>query len=45
MIPNCFDAPQKAVLQLREAGVKQAVDIMGGMNEWAREFDPTMPTL
>eukprot|EP00798_Chlamydomonas_sp_ICE-L_P018221 gene18221-24672_t len=39
------NASQKAVLKLREAGVKQAIDIMGGMNEWAREFDPTMPTL
>jgi len=34
---------QLAVARLREAGILNAVDVVGGMENWARSVDDTMP--
>mmetsp|Transcript_21339 Transcript_21339/g.46623 ORF Transcript_21339/g.46623 Transcript_21339/m.46623 type:complete len:498 (+) Transcript_21339:37-1530(+) len=39
------NASQLAVQQLRQAGITQAVDVVGGMTAWAHAVDPTMPVL
>ena len=35
---------QRAVAALRAAGISHAVDVVGGMEGWAREVDPGFPT-
>lgn len=35
---------QRAVARLRELGISHAVDVMGGMEAWALEVDPSFPT-
>lgn len=35
---------QRAVARLRQLGIKHAVDVVGGMEAWAREVDPSFPT-
>jgi adenylyltransferase/sulfurtransferase len=34
---------QRAVAALREAGLAHAVDVVGGVEAWAREVDPGFP--
>jgi adenylyltransferase/sulfurtransferase len=34
---------QRAVKKLREIGHKNVVDMVGGMEAWAKEIDPTFP--
>eukprot|EP00887_Chlorella_sp_A99_P001231 scaffold14.g1231.t1 len=34
---------QRAVVRLRELGLGQATDVVGGMEAWAREVDPGFP--
>jgi adenylyltransferase/sulfurtransferase len=34
---------QLAVKRLRELGVQGAVDVVGGIENWARTVDPSMP--
>lgn len=36
---------QRAVVQLREQGVTNVVDVVGGMEAWAAEVNPSMPVL
>jgi adenylyltransferase/sulfurtransferase len=36
---------QRAVARLRQAGVLHAVDLVGGMQAWVREVDPSQPLL
>jgi adenylyltransferase/sulfurtransferase len=35
---------QTAALQLKEAGFKHVVNLVGGINAWATEIDPSLPT-
>lgn len=35
---------QRAVARLRQLGIAHAVDVVGGMEGWAREVDPGFPT-
>lgn len=35
---------QRAVAALRAAGIRHSVDVVGGMEGWAREVDPSFPT-
>lgn len=35
---------QRAVARLRQLGISHAVDVVGGMEAWAREVDPSFPT-
>jgi len=35
---------QRAVARLRDLGIAHAVDVVGGMEGWAREVDPGFPT-
>jgi adenylyltransferase/sulfurtransferase len=35
---------QTAALQLKEAGFKYVVNLVGGINAWATEIDPSLPT-
>lgn len=35
---------QRAVAALRRAGISQGVDVVGGMEGWAREVDTSFPT-
>lgn len=35
---------QLAVRLLRERGFQQTQDIIGGLERWAREIEPTFPT-
>lgn len=35
---------QRAVARLRQLGIVHAVDMVGGMEAWAREVDPSFPT-
>lgn len=39
------NASQLAVQTLRAAGLSHAVDIIGGMQRWAADVDPSMPVL
>jgi molybdopterin/thiamine biosynthesis adenylyltransferase/rhodanese-related sulfurtransferase len=34
----------RAITQLRQAGFKKLLNLRGGVNAWAREVEPTMPT-
>jgi adenylyltransferase/sulfurtransferase len=34
----------RAIGQLQQAGFKKLLNLRGGVNAWAREVDPTMPT-
>ena len=36
---------QLAVQELRAAGLLEAYDLIGGMEAWAEEVDPSMPVL
>lgn len=36
---------QLAVARLRAAGIVNAVDVVGGIEAWAREVDPRMPVI
>lgn len=35
---------QRAVARLRQLGITHGVDVVGGMEAWAREVDPSFPT-
>lgn len=35
---------QRAVARLRELGIVHGVDVVGGMEGWAAEVDPSFPT-
>lgn len=35
---------QRAVAALRRVGISHGVDVVGGIEAWAREVDPTFPT-
>ena len=35
---------QRAVAALRRAGISHGVDVVGGMEAWARDVDPSFPT-
>ena len=34
---------QRAVSRLREMGLTNAIDVVGGMEAWAKHIDPTFP--
>lgn len=36
---------QRIVAKLREMGISNAVDVVGGIEAWAKELEPTMPVL
>ncbi len=34
------NASQKAVMQLRDSGIRLAIDVVGGLTQWSKDLDP-----